>query len=143
LQVSAIGHFANFPAEGIYLMNQLGLGGCTDGWVTGLPSDFVKSQCQQQGTTAQSCRRQGGFTTGVTGTNNNDIKAIEEFYRGSKGHGKRLSSEDSCLILAVGIGSIPIRETDALMRYLASTAPKLGKKWFNLFFLWHLWLKKG
>jgi hypothetical protein len=41
LQVGAINHFAHFTAQGIRFMGELRFGRATDGWVTGLPCNFV------------------------------------------------------------------------------------------------------
>ena len=74
LQVSAIGHLADFAAESIDLMNELRFCRCADGGVAGLPADFVQIQRQQQRLATEARGGEGGVASGVSRTDDDDFK---------------------------------------------------------------------
>jgi hypothetical protein len=48
LQRGGVGESADHASEGINLMNQLALGGASNGWIAGLPGNPIKVQRKQR-----------------------------------------------------------------------------------------------
>lgn len=73
LQIALVGQLADPAAESVHLVHQLALGRATDGWVAGLPGNFVEAKGEQHRLGTQAGRCQSGFAASMPTTDNDHV----------------------------------------------------------------------
>ncbi len=89
LDACLIGGPGHGAAQGIDFLHQMALANATDGRVTGHLPQSLNVVGQQQGLRTHARSRQGGFSTGMATTNDNDIETGRKLHTTPRKSGKK------------------------------------------------------